>query len=72
MNPIQSTILTRARDLNSLNNFLTHHPPALRGLRPLPPQTHPTRHTPIRTAYGDPKTTPYRAALAGGKKDGHQ
>ena len=64
--------VTRARDLNSLINSVTHHPPALRGLRPLPPQTHPTRHTPIRNAYGNPKTTPHRAALAGGKKDGYQ
>jgi hypothetical protein len=63
--------LTRARDLNPIINFLTKTP-ALRGLRPLPPQTHPTRHTPIRIAYGNPTTTHYRAALSGGKKDAYQ
>ena len=43
--------------------------PPLRGLRPLPAQTQPTRQTPTRTPYGHQQTIPnYRAAALGGGK----
>jgi hypothetical protein len=85
------TDITRARDLNSINNPLTPTPtrrlkrglrppgalygpnrkrnrtPPLRGLRPLPAQTQPTRHTPTRKALRAPQTYPnHRAAALGG------
>ena len=45
--------------------------PPLRGLRPLPAQTQPTRHTPTRnTLRASPDNQKYRAAaLGGGKMD---
>jgi hypothetical protein len=85
------THITRARDLNSINNLLTstqtrrlkrglrplgalygpnrehNKTPPLRGLRPLPVQTQPTRHTPTRKALRAPQTNPnHRAAALGG------
>ena len=91
------TDITRARDLNSINNPLTPTPtrrlkrglrppgalygpnrkrnttPPLRGLRPLPAQTHHTRHTPSRKALRasqTPKPLPRRPPIGAGKRAG--
>jgi hypothetical protein len=55
--------LTRARDLNLELTILTSpKTPPLRGLRPLPAQTQPTRHTPIRNALRATQTSPTHRA----------
>jgi hypothetical protein len=65
-----NTSVTRARDLNLELTLLTSpQAPPLRGLRPLPAQSQPTRHTPTWSAL---RANPYipatpRAALGGGK-----